>query len=103
MTFSISLPSNKEKKKIPLIWWLSGLVQMIILVKKVGLQRLAEKYQVAVMIPDTSPRGEHVADDEGWDLGQGAGFCKCDTRSMGKALQHVYIVDELTAIASLGT
>ena len=61
MTFSIYLPSNKEKKKIPLIWWLSGLTCTDDnFSQKSGFQRLAEKHQVAVMIPDTSPRGEHV-------------------------------------------
>ena len=75
MTFSIYLPSNKEMKKIPLIWWLSGLTCTDDnFSQKSGFQRLAEKFQVAVMIPDTSPRGEHVADDEAWDLGKGAGF-----------------------------
>ncbi|WP_347498808.1 alpha/beta hydrolase-fold protein [Ruminiclostridium papyrosolvens] len=47
---------------------------MIILVQKSGFQRLAEKHQVAVIMPDTSPRGEYVSDVAAWDLGQGAGF-----------------------------
>ncbi|EGQ26213.1 S-formylglutathione hydrolase, partial [Sporosarcina newyorkensis 2681] len=75
LTFSIYLPSNKEKKEIPLIWWLSGLTCTDDnFSQKSGFQRLAEKYQVAVIIPDTSPRGENVADDDAYDLGQGAGF-----------------------------
>src|SRR6478736_3791580 len=66
ITFIIYLPSNKKNKKIPLIWWLSGLTCTDDnFTQKSGFQRLAEKYQVAVMIPDTSPRGEQVADDEG--------------------------------------
>ena len=103
MTFSIYLPSNKEKKKIPLIWWLSGLTCTDDnFSQKSGFQRLAEKYQVAVMIPDTSPRGEHVADDEGWDLGQGAGFYVNATQDPWAKHynMYTYIVDELTAIAS---
>ena len=103
MTFSIYLPSNKEKKKIPLIWWLSGLTCTDDnFSQKSGFQRLAEKYQVAVMIPDTSPRGEHVADDEGWDLGQGAGFYVNATQDPWAKHynMYTYIVDELAAIAS---
>ena len=103
MTFSIYLPSNKEKKKIPLIWWLSGLTCTDDnFSQKSGFQRLAEKYQVAVMIPDTSPRGEHVADDEAWDLGQGAGFYVNATQDPWAKhyKMYTYIVDELTAIAS---
>ncbi len=103
MTFSIYLPSNKEEKKIPLIWWLSGLTCTDDnFSQKSGFQRLAEKYQVAVMIPDTSPRGEYVADDAGWDLGQGAGFYLNATQDPCAKHYHMYtyIVGELTAIAS---
>ena len=103
MTFSIYLPSNKEAKKIPLIWWLSGLTCTDDnFSQKSGFQRLAEKHQVAVMIPDTSPRGEHVADDEAWDLGQGAGFYVNATQEPWDKhyKMYSYIVDELTAIAS---
>ena len=103
MTFSIYLPSNKEKKKIPLIWWLSGLTCTDDnFSQKSGFQRLAEKYQVAVMIPDTSPRGENVADDEAWDLGKGAGFYLNATQDPWAKHynMYTYIVEELAAIAS---
>lgn len=54
------------------------------------------------MIPDTSPRGEYVADDEAWDLGQGAGFYLNATQDPWAKHYHMYtyIIDELTAIAS---
>lgn len=103
MTFSIYLPENKEGEKIPLIWWLSGLTCTDDnFSQKSGFQRLAEKYQVAVMIPDTSPRGEHVADDEAYDLGQGAGFYVDATQDPWAKhyKMYTYIVEELTAIAS---
>lgn len=103
MTFSIYLPSNTEKKKVPLIWWLSGLTCTDDnFSQKSGFQRLAEKHQVAVMIPDTSPRGEHVANDDGWDLGKGAGFYVNATQDPWAKHYHMYsyIVDELTAVAS---
>ncbi|PGP37851.1 S-formylglutathione hydrolase [Bacillus thuringiensis] len=103
MKFSIYLPSNKEKKKIPLIWWLSGLTCTDDnFSQKSGFQRLAEKHQVAVIMPDTSPRGEYVSDVAAWDLGQGAGFYLNATQDPWA--QHYkmysYIVDELTSIAS---
>lgn len=102
MTFSIYLPLNKEKKKIPLIWWLSGLTCTDDnFSQKSGFQRLAEKYEVAVIIPDTSPRGENVADDEAWDLGQGAGFyLNAMQEPWSKNYKmYSYITDELTDIA----
>lgn len=103
MTFSIYLPSNKEKKKIPLIWWLSGLTCTDDnFSQKSGFQRLAEKYQVAVIIPDTSPRGENVADDDAYDLGQGAGFYLNATQNPWAKNYHMYtyITEELTGITS---
>lgn len=63
---------------------------------------MAEKHQVAVIMPDTSPRGEYVSDVAAWDLGQGAGFYLNATQDPWA--QHYkmysYIVDELTSIAS---
>lgn len=103
MTFSIYLPSNKENKKIPLIWWLSGLTCTDDnFSQKSGFQRLAEKHQVAVLIPDTSPRGEHVADDEAWDLGKGAGFYLNATQEpwTKNYNMYTYITEELSVIAS---
>jgi len=103
MTFSIYLPSNKEKKEIPLIWWLSGLTCTDDnFSQKSGFQALASKYQVAVIIPDTSPRGENVADDEAWDLGQGAGFYLNATQNpwAKNYKMYTYITDELSGIAS---
>ncbi|WP_153721553.1 S-formylglutathione hydrolase [Sporosarcina cascadiensis] len=103
MTFSLYLPSNKEGKKIPLIWWLSGLTCTDDnFSQKSGFQRLADKHQTAVMIPDTSPRGEHAADDEAWDLGKGAGFYVDATQDPWAAnyKMYTYITEELTEIAS---
>lgn len=103
MKFSLYLPSNEEGKKIPLIWWLSGLTCTDDnFSQKSGFQALADKYQTAVIIPDTSPRGEGVADDEAWDLGQGAGFY-LDAAQEPWAKNYnmyTYLTEELTAIAS---
>lgn len=103
MTFSIYLPSNKENKEIPLIWWLSGLTCTDDnFSQKSGFQAIASKYQVAVMIPDTSPRGEDVANDDAYDLGQGAGFYVNATQSpwAKNYNMYTYITDELSGIAS---
>lgn len=101
MSFSIYLPSNKENKKIPLIWWLSGLTCTDDnFSQKSGFQRLAEKHQVAVIIPDTSPRGENVANHKDWDLGQGASFyLNALQEPWAKNYKmYTYITEELTDI-----
>ena len=77
MTFSLYLPPQAEDEKVPLIWWLSGLTctdQNFVI--KAGAQRLASQLGLAVICPDTSPRGEEVADGMAgeWDFGKGAGF-----------------------------
>ena len=101
MTFSLYLPSNSENKELPLLWWLSGLTCTDDnFSQKSGFQRLAEKYQMAVVIPDTSPRGADVADDTSWDLGQGAGFY-VDATEMPWAKNYqmyTYLTQELSEI-----
>jgi len=102
MKFSLYLPSNKENKKISLIWWLSGLTCTDDnFSQKSGFQRHADIHQVAVVIPDTSPRGEEVANDEAYDLGQGAGFyVNASQEPWSKHFNmYTYIVEELSAIA----
>lgn len=102
MNFSIYLPSNKEGKEIPLIWWLSGLTCTDDnFSQKSGFQRLAYKHNVAVIMPDTSPRGEDIPDVEAWDLGQGAGFYLNATREPWKEnfKMYTYITEELSEIA----
>lgn len=103
MTFSLFLPSNTEEKEIPLIWWLSGLTCTDDnFSQKSGFQRLAEQHQVAVIIPDTSPRGEHVANDAAYDLGQGAGFYVDAVQQPWAAnyQMYTYLTEELAEIAS---
>jgi len=75
MTFSVYLPARSESKKLPAIYWLSGLTcndQNFVI--KAGGQRLANELGIIIITPDTSPRGDDVADDEAWDFAQGAGF-----------------------------
>ena len=75
MTFGLFLPEVAEDGPVPVIWYLSGLTcthenAMV----KSGAQRWAAEAGVALVFPDTSPRGAQVADHPDYDLGQGAGF-----------------------------
>jgi len=77
MRFSIFLPSQTRHAKVPVLYWLSGLTCTDEnFVQKAGAQQYAERHGVAIVAPDTSPRGEGVPDDaEGaYDFGLGAGF-----------------------------
>ncbi|MFY0693219.1 MAG: S-formylglutathione hydrolase [Paracoccaceae bacterium] len=75
MTFGLFLPEEANDGPVPLLWYLSGLTcthenAMV----KAGAQGWAAEHGIALVFPDTSPRGEDVADDEAYDLGKGAGF-----------------------------
>lgn len=76
MTFSVYLPSQAENKKVPALYWLSGLTCTDDNARtKAGMQRYAAEHGIAIVFPDTSPRGDYVSDVvERYDLGQGAGF-----------------------------
>ncbi len=77
MTFSIYLPPQAELGKVPVLYWLSGLTCTDEnFVNKAGAQHHASMYGMAIVAPDTSPRGDGVADaeDGAYDLGLGAGF-----------------------------
>ncbi|WP_224824088.1 S-formylglutathione hydrolase [Cognatishimia sp. MH4019] len=75
MTFGLFLPEEAEDGPVPVLWYLSGLTcthenAMV----KAGAQCWAAEHGIALVFPDTSPRGDSVADDDAYDLGQGAGF-----------------------------
>ena len=75
MTFGLFLPEAAKRGPVPVLWYLSGLTcthENAML--KAGAQAHAAAASLALVFPDTSPRGEGVADDEAYDLGQGAGF-----------------------------
>ena len=76
MTFSVYLPPQVVTGNVPAIYWLSGLTCTDDNVRtKAGAQRYAAEHGVALIFPDTSPRGESVADEpDRYDLGKGAGF-----------------------------
>ena len=75
MVFSLFLPPQAERGPVPLVTYLSGLTCTHANVTDKGEYRAAcAELGLAFLAPDTSPRGEGVADEEGWDIGQGAGF-----------------------------
>ena len=76
MTFSVYLPPQAEQGSVPALYWLSGLTCTDDNARtKAGAQRYAAEQGIAIVFPDTSPRGEGVADEpERYDLGKGAGF-----------------------------
>ena len=100
MRFSLYLPPAAEHTPVPMLIWLSGLTcDDLNFVTKAGAQRWAADAGLAILAPDTSPRGEGIADDpEGaYDFGLGAGFYVNATQE--PYAQHYrmydYIVDEL--------
>lgn len=76
MTFSVYIPSQAKIRKVPALYWLSGLTCTDDNARtKGGMQRYAEEQGIALVFPDTSPRGANVPDEaDQYDLGQGAGF-----------------------------
>ena len=75
MTFALFLPPQARAGKVPLLWYLSGLTcTHENAMTKACAQGWAAEHGIAVVFPDTSPRGDDVADDAAFDMGQGAGF-----------------------------
>jgi S-formylglutathione hydrolase len=101
MDFAVYLPPQAQDGPVPVLYWLSGLTcteQNFI--TKAGAQRYAAEHGIALVVPDTSPRGDDVADADGYDLGKGAGFYVDATQSPWSAhyRMYSYIVDELPAL-----
>lgn len=75
MRFSIFIPPQADQGKVPVLFWLSGLTcTEENFTTKAGAYQKAAELGLAIIAPDTSPRGEGVPDDDAYDLGQGAGF-----------------------------
>ncbi len=103
MHFSIYLPPQAEQSVVPVLYWLSGLTCTDEnFVTKAGAQQAAAEHGIAIVAPDTSPRGEGVPDDPdgAYDFGLGAGFYINATQAPWS--QHYrmydYIVDELPTL-----
>ncbi len=103
MNFSIFLPPQAESGNVPVLYWLSGLTCTDEnFVQKAGAQRYATQYGVAIVAPDTSPRGDGVPDDPdgAYDFGLGAGFYVNATQDPWQKHYQMYdyISDELPAL-----
>ena len=100
MTVGVYFPPQAADGPCPVLYWLSGLTcteQNFI--TKAGAQRYAAEHGIIIVAPDTSPRGDDVADAPGYDLGKGAGFYVNATQDPWAAHYRMYdyIVDELPA------
>lgn len=100
MTVGVYFPPQAAESPCPVLYWLSGLTcteQNFI--TKAGAQRYAAEHGIILVAPDTSPRGEDVADADGYDLGKGAGFYLNATQDPWAKHYRMYdyIVEELPA------
>lgn len=102
MTFAVYLPPQALKGyKVPVLYWLSGLTcNDENFSTKASAQRFAAAWNIALVMPDTSPRGDDVADADGYDLGKGAGFYVNATEAPWAEHYQMYdyIVHELPAL-----
>ena len=102
MRFAIYLPPQVSSgAKVPVLYWLSGLTCTDEnFMQKASAQRIAAELGIAIVAPDTSPRGEGVADDDGYDLGQGAGFYVNATQApwVRHYQMYNYVVNELPTL-----
>ncbi|MCC6926183.1 S-formylglutathione hydrolase [Novosphingobium sp.] len=101
MTFSVFVPDHAEGAKLPVLWYLSGLTCTHANVTEKGEFRAAcARHGVILIAPDTSPRGDDVPDDEGYDFGKGAGFYVDATQEPWAAnfRMRSYIEQELPAL-----
>ena len=101
MTFSVFVPEHEEGARLPVLWYLSGLTCTHANVTEKGEYRAAcAKAGIIFIAPDTSPRGEGVADDDAYDMGQGAGFYVDATQQPWTPhfKMRSYIEDELPAL-----
>ena len=101
MTFSVFVPDHAEGAKLPVLWFLSGLTCTHANVTEKGEFRAAcAQHGIIFIAPDTSPRGDDVPDDEGYDFGKGAGFYVDATEAPWAAnfQMRSYIEQELPAL-----
>ncbi len=101
MTFGLFLPAEAKDGPVPVLWYLSGLTcTHENAMTKAGAQAWAAEQGIAIVFPDTSPRGEGVADHEDYDLGQGAGFYVNATQTPWALHFNMwdYVAEELPAL-----
>src|SRR5262245_42499092 len=104
MRFAVFLPSRSKSARVPVLYWLSGLTcTEENFVVKAGAQRLAEQLGLAIVVPDTSPRGLGIpGETDSYDFGVGAGFYLDATQapwSRGYRM-YSYVTNELPALVA---
>ena len=105
MTFSVYVPPHPPGARLPVVWYLSGLTCTHANVTDKGAYRRAcAEHGLIFVAPDTSPRGEGVADDPAYDFGQGAGFYVDATERPWAPHFRMwsYVTEELPAIVADG-
>jgi len=103
MVFSLFLPPHVEQGPVPLVTYLSGLTCTHANVTDKGEYRAAcAELGLAFLAPDTSPRGDGVHDEEGWDIGLGAGFYVNATQQPWAPHYAMwsYVTEELPALVA---
>lgn len=103
MNFSVFVPPGLSDAPVPMVTWLSGLTcTEDNFTSKAGAYRVAAELGLMVVAPDTSPRGDDVADDEAYDLGQGAGFYLTATQEPWAAhyKMDAYVCEELPSLVA---
>ena len=101
MTFGLFLPAEARDGPVPILWYLSGLTcTHENAMTKAGAQGWAAEQGIALVFPDTSPRGDCVADDDAFDMGQGAGFYLNATQTPWASHFRMwdYIAEDLPAL-----
>jgi len=101
MGFSVFLPPQAKDGPCPIVWYLSGLTcTEDNATVKAGFQRVAAELGLIIVCPDTSPRGDHVPNDEAYDFGQGAGFYlnATETPWRNNFRMYDYIIKELPSL-----
>jgi len=101
MRFGVFTPPQAANGPVPVLWYLSGLTcSWANVMEKSGIQHAAAKHGLMIVAPDTSPRGDDVANDEAYDLGQGAGFYLTATEKPWAPhfAMDTYVRDELPQV-----
>ncbi|MGF7006266.1 S-formylglutathione hydrolase [Aminobacter sp. BE322] len=102
MTFAVFVPPQAKDGPVPVLWYLSGLTCTHANVMDKGeYRRLAAELGLMVVCPDTSPRGENIADEkDNWQFGSGAGFYVDATQAPFAAnyRMYSYVTEELPAL-----
>jgi len=104
MTFAVYLPPQAQDKAVPALYWLSGLTCTDEnFSQKSGFARAAAARGLAVVLPDTSPRGLTIEGaDDSYDFGSGAGFYVDATEAKWAAHYNMYsyVTSELPAVVA---